>query len=71
MDRCSHNAVKTTVQARLDRANASVTLGWYAHAVPENDVEATAMVGSLFAGQSVKNGDDAPKKEGRIIRLTT
>ncbi len=59
-----------TVQARLGHANASVTLNWYAHAVPENDVEAAAMVGSLFAGQSVKNGDDAPKKEGRIIQLT-
>ncbi len=59
-----------TVQARLGHANASVTLNWYAHAVPENDIEAAAMVGSLFAGQSAKSDDDVPKKEGRIIRLT-
>ena len=59
-----------TVQDRMGHANGAITLNWYAHAVPENDVEAAAMVGSLFAGQSVKNGNDAPKKEGRIIQMT-
>lgn len=59
-----------TVQARLGHANASVTLNWYAHAVPENDAEAAAVVGNLFAGQSAKRDDDAPKEGARIIRLT-
>ena len=59
-----------TVQARLGHANASVTLNWYAHAIPENDVEAAAVVGSLFAGQSAKSDDEASRKGARIIRLT-
>jgi len=47
-----------------------VTLNWYAHAIPENDVEAAAVVGSLFAGQSAKSDDEASRKGARIIKLT-
>lgn len=59
-----------TVQARLEHANASVTFNWYAHAVPENDVEAAAVVGNLFAGQSAKSDETVSKKGTRIIQLT-
>lgn len=38
-----------TVQNRLGHANAAITLNWYAHALPENDKKAAALIGSLFA----------------------
>lgn len=38
-----------TVQARMGHANASITLNWYAHAVPENDAKAAAVVGALLS----------------------
>lgn len=42
-----------TVQTRLGHANASITLGWYAHAIPEKDHEAADLLGSLLnAGSS-------------------
>jgi hypothetical protein len=31
-------------------ASASTTLNFYAHAVPENDAKAAALVGTLLAG---------------------
>ena len=34
-----------TVQTRLGHANPSITLSWYAHAIPENDHEAAQMLG--------------------------
>ncbi len=37
-----------TVQTRLGHANPSITLGWYAHAIPENDRAAADMLGNLF-----------------------
>lgn len=51
-----------TVQARLGHADASLTLKWYAHALPENDEKAAQMIGVLFS--------DRPK-EARIINLQT
>ena len=59
-----------TVQARLGHANASVTLNWYAHAVPENDVEAAAVVGNLFAGQSAKKGETVSEKDTQAVPMT-
>lgn len=41
-----------TVQTHLGHANPSITLSWYAHAIPENDHEAAAMLGNLFNGQA-------------------
>ena len=38
-----------TVQTRLGHANASITLNWYAHAVPENDQRAAQLIGDLFS----------------------
>lgn len=58
-----------TVQTRMGHSNASITLNWYAHAVPENDRAAADMLGSLFAGGG-KAPDDGPQR-GRIIELKT
>lgn len=38
-----------TVQSRLGHSNASLTLNWYAHAIPENDEKAAQLVGELFS----------------------
>ena len=38
-----------TVQTRLGHSDASLTLNWYAHAVPENDRIAADKLGELFA----------------------
>lgn len=38
-----------TVQTRMGHANSSITLDWYAHAIPENDHAAAQMLGNLFA----------------------
>lgn len=55
-----------TVQTRLGHANASITLGWYAHAIPERDHEAADLLGSLLAGQPGDSGkDDAPTSENQ------
>lgn len=48
-----------TVQSRMGHSNASVTLNFYAHAMPENDRAAADLLGSLCAS-------DKP----RIIKLT-
>lgn len=37
-----------TVQTRMGHANSSITLDWYAHPSPENDVKAACIVGSLL-----------------------
>lgn len=47
-----------TVQNRLGHANASITLNWYAHAVPEIDRAAADMLGKLL--------DEPPKP--RIVK---
>lgn len=51
-----------TVQNRLGHSDASLTLNWYAHALPENDEKAAQLVGSLFA----KREEETP-----IIRMKT
>ena len=37
-----------TVQNRMGHANASITLNWYAHAVPENDRAAADLLGKML-----------------------
>lgn len=49
-----------TVQARLGHSDASLTLNWYAHAVPENDRRAAQLIGELFRQKP---------KEARIIPM--
>ncbi len=49
-----------TVQTRMGHSNASITLNWYAHAIPENDERAAQIVGSIF---------DSKPREARIIEV--
>lgn len=51
-----------TVQTRLGHADPSLTLKWYAHALPENDEKAANLIGDLFAAKS---------DEPRIIDVKT
>lgn len=46
-----------TVQTRMGHANASITLNWYAHAVPENDRKAAQLIGDLFLPDSQTDVD--------------
>lgn len=43
----SQGADLKTIQARLGHSDASLTLNWYAHALPENDDRAAQMIGAL------------------------
>lgn len=54
-----------TVQSRLGHANASITLNWYAHALPENDERAAQLIGGLFSGA------EAEPEQARIIEFKT
>lgn len=49
-----------TVQNRLGRASAALTLNTYAHALPENDRKAAAMLGNVIRGD---------KGEARILKI--
>lgn len=51
-----------TVQARLGHSNASLTLNWYAHAIPENDEKAAELMGALLS---------AKPKETPILKVKT
>ncbi len=42
-----------TVQNRLGHANASITLDWYAHPIPEKDEQAATILGSLMQPQTL------------------
>ncbi|ACV23653.1 Integrase [Slackia heliotrinireducens] len=44
-----------TVQNRMGHANASITLDWYAHAQPENDVKAAALMGAIMEEEPPSN----------------
>lgn len=48
-----------TVQTRLEHSNPTITLSWYAHAIPEKDHEAADLLGSLLATKPDKNNDDS------------
>ena len=52
-----------TVQTRLGHANASITLGWYAHAISEKDHEAADLLGSLLAANQAEGSADASASE--------
>jgi integrase len=43
-----------TVQTRMGHASASITMDWYAHAVPENDRKAAEIIGSLNKAAQLK-----------------
>ena len=51
-----------TVQTRMGHSNASLTLNWYAHAIPQNDRQAADMLGELFA-------DGGEKEEKPRLRM--
>lgn len=38
-----------TVQSRLGHASPTLTMSFYAHALPENDQKAAAPIGNLFS----------------------
>ena len=48
-----------TVQTRLGHANASITLGWYAHAIPQKDHEAADLLGSILSGKNAQVDEGA------------
>lgn len=52
-----------TVQTRMGHSSASLTLDWYAHAVPENDKKAARIIGNLLSTDA--------EERGRIIKLKT
>ena len=65
-----------TVQTRLGHANASITLDWYAHAIPGNDHAAADMLGGLLGGtkpQENKEEEQYPQEEsfGMLPRETS
>ena len=51
-----------TVQSRMGHSSASLTLDWYAHAVPENDRKAAETIGRVLSGGG---------RKGRIIEVKT
>lgn len=53
-----------TVQTRMGHSNASLTLNWYAHAVPQNDRDAADMLGELFAA----DGEEEKKPRLRMVK---
>ena len=59
----SNNVDLKTVQTRMGHANPSITLGWYAHAIPENDHDAAQMLGELFA-KSEEGNDEGEGIDG-------
>ncbi|MCR2038281.1 tyrosine-type recombinase/integrase [Adlercreutzia caecimuris] len=52
-----------TIQSRLGHAKASITLDFYAHAVPENDEKAARLIGNLFQSDS-KQPEAIPLPKG-------
>lgn len=50
-----------TVQTRLGRASASIALDWYAHAIPQNDRAAAAMLDNLLGGTGESNDTKEPR----------
>lgn len=57
-----------TVQTRLGHASASITLGWYAHAIPEKDHEAADLLGAILSG--TKPQDNAAKEEEKSPEMS-
>ena len=57
-----------TVQTRLGHASASITLGWYAHAIPEKDHEAADLLGAILSG--AKPQDNAAEEEEKFPEMS-
>lgn len=57
-----------TAQTRLDHANASITLGWYAHAIPEKDHEAADLLGSLLASKPEEGKDSEASTSENAVK---
>ena len=57
-----------TVQTRLGHASASITLGWYAHAIPEKDHEAADLLGAILSG--TKPQDNAAEEEEKSPEMS-
>lgn len=55
-----------TVQTRLGHANASITLGWHAHAIPENDHEAAQKLGALLSAPKQQPEEEEPSEEPQV-----
>lgn len=55
-----------TVQTRLGHASRSITLGWYAHAMPENDMYAAQKLGALLAApkRQAEEEEELPENAG-------
>lgn len=53
------------VQTRLGHASPSITLGWYAHAIPENDHEAAKKLGVLLAAPKQQAKEEETPAEAR------
>lgn len=69
-----------TVQTRLGHANASLTLNQYAHALPENDRDAAALLGQLFDADeptsdkrkyAYKSASSVSGKKRRLKQIST
>ena len=48
-----------TVQNRLGHASPTLTMSFYAHALPENDQRAAALIGSLFSQPVQADGGES------------
>ena len=57
-----------TVQTRLGHASASITLGWYAHAIPEKDHEAADLLGAILSG--TKPQENATEEEEKSPEMS-
>lgn len=57
-----------TVQARTGHASPSITLGWYAHAIPSNDFAAAEMLGGLPRHKEEEEGGSAPPRCPKVPR---
>ena len=57
-----------TVQTRLGHTSASITLGWYAHAIPEKDHEAADLLGAILSG--TKSQDNAAEEEEKSPEMS-
>ena len=57
-----------TVQTRLGHSNPTITLSWYAHAIPENDHDAAQMLGNILnQGNATATLLEDPKSSKRVI----
>lgn len=55
-----------TVQTRLGHASPSITLGWYAHAIPENDHEAAQKLGALLSAPKQQPEEEELPEEPQV-----